>query len=157
VFNNFDSWQGSLRGALANVNNGDVITFCPTITGEITLTSGQLLITKSVTILGPGPESLAVNGKYPSATNRVFSNSPGVTVTISGLAITNGYVGDFGGAAIFNDRAILMVSNCLLKRNQGVFGGAIFNGNNPDFETFYTKTSNASRPPFHQISCLTLC
>jgi len=39
------------------------------VSGTILLTSGELLVTNSVTILGPGPADLAVNG---NAASRVF-------------------------------------------------------------------------------------
>jgi hypothetical protein len=46
------------------------------------------LVTNSVTILGPGPSSLAVNG---NAASRVFHIGSGNVVTIAGLTITNGH------------------------------------------------------------------
>jgi hypothetical protein len=80
-----DSGTGSLRQALANANNGDDIQFG--VTGTITLTTGELLVDKSVTISGPGPAHLAVDANL---TSRVFHVSGGVTVAISGLTISNG-------------------------------------------------------------------
>ena len=52
VTNTNDSGPGSLRQALANANNGDTINF--TVTGTISLFSGELGIGKNVTISGPG-------------------------------------------------------------------------------------------------------
>src|SRR6478736_2097242 len=48
VTNTNDSGPGSLRQTLADANNGDVIGFA--ITGTIGLTTGELLVTKSVSI-----------------------------------------------------------------------------------------------------------
>src|SRR5438876_8223193 len=62
-----DSGAGSLRAALASASDGDTIDF--SVTGTITLTSGELLVGKSVTISGPGAANLAVNG---NAAGRVF-------------------------------------------------------------------------------------
>src|SRR5579859_4585049 len=62
-----DSGAGTLRSALINTANGDTINF--SVTGTITLTNGELLVTNNVTILGPGPASLALNG---NANSRVF-------------------------------------------------------------------------------------
>src|ERR1043166_2405843 len=62
-----DSGTGTLRAALTNVANGDTIDF--SIAGSITLTNGELLVTNNVSILGPGPTNLAVNG---NANSRVF-------------------------------------------------------------------------------------
>src|SRR5262245_65711855 len=61
-----DSGPGTLRDALASAANGDTIDAMG-VSGTILLTSGQLLVTKSVTILGPGPGNLAVNGNYPNS------------------------------------------------------------------------------------------
>src|SRR5215469_7196140 len=56
VTNTNDSGPGSLRQALADANNGDTINFA--VTGTIGLTSGELLVTRSITISGPGAENL---------------------------------------------------------------------------------------------------
>ena len=85
VTNTNDSGPGSLRDALAAGNDGDEITFA--ITGTITLTSSELLVDRSITISGPGAETLAVNG---NAMSRVFHIGSGTIVNISGLTITNG-------------------------------------------------------------------
>jgi len=52
VSNTNDSGPGSLRHALANANNLDIINFA--VTGTIALTSGGLQVTKNVAISGPG-------------------------------------------------------------------------------------------------------
>lgn len=67
VTNTDDSGPGSLRQALADANDGDTINFA--VAGTIGLTSGELLVDKSITISGPGAENLAVNG---NAKSRVF-------------------------------------------------------------------------------------
>src|SRR5881398_3123150 len=68
-----------LRDALAAANaaGGDTIDF--SVTGTITLTSGELLVDKSVTISGPGADMLAVDGNNAS---RVFYINPDTVVTI---------------------------------------------------------------------------
>ena len=54
VNNNNDSGTDSLRAVIANVCAGSTITFAPNVRGAINLTSGELLINKSLTINGPG-------------------------------------------------------------------------------------------------------
>jgi hypothetical protein len=54
VTNTNDSGLGSLRQALADANDGDTIDF--SVTGTISLTTGELLVDKSVTISGPGAQ-----------------------------------------------------------------------------------------------------
>jgi Right handed beta helix region len=121
VTNTNDSGPGSLRQALSDANNGDMIDFDSSLKGEtITLTSGQLVVNRSVTISGLGANNLTVDG---NANDRVFYINPGNTVTISGLTITNGHHA-YGGGGIYNDRATLTVSNSTLSSN---YGSGIYN------------------------------
>jgi len=128
VMNTNDGGAGSLRQALTDVNDGDTINFDPSVTGSITLTSGELFVNDSITISGPGANTLAVNG---NAASRVFHINPGKTVTISGLTITNGHAGgifpDDAGGGIYNDHATLTVSSCAVTGNSADFGGGIYN------------------------------
>jgi hypothetical protein len=122
-----DSRAGSLREALANVADGDTIDFA--VTGTILLTSGELLVTNSVDIAGPGATDVAVNG---SGASRVFRIGPGIVVAISGLTITNGatsgaFPGDRGGG-ILVERSSLTVSNCAVSGNSASQdGGGLYN------------------------------
>jgi hypothetical protein len=96
VLNLNDSGPGSLRAGIASAD--DTITFAAGLHGTITLTSGELLISNSVMINGPGANKLSVSGNNAS---RVFdiaaSLSVTMNVTISGLTITHGYAADRGG------------------------------------------------------------
>ena len=119
-----DSGAGSLRAALAAVANGDVIN-ATAVTGSITLATGQLLVSNSVTILGPGPANLAVNGNFPNASNHVFHVINAVTAVISGITMTNGNAVFFPAAGLWNDLSTLTLSNCTITGNLG--GGGIYN------------------------------
>ncbi len=123
VTNTADSGDGSLRATMATAINGDNINFASNVTGTITLTSGQLLVDKSINIFGPGPAILTLDGHIGS---RVFVVTNGVTAAISGLTITNGLgLGGLNGfgAGIYNDHSTLTVSNCVISdnRGQGIF------------------------------------
>jgi hypothetical protein len=125
VYNTQDSGPGSLRDALANATNFQTITFCPGVTGTIKLTSGQLAITKGVTIVGPGANVLALDG---NGSSRVFYVSSSLPVSISGLTITNGYAAYPNTAGgIHNETSPLTLSNCVVTGNQGYYGGGICN------------------------------
>jgi len=122
-----DSGAGSLRQALANVADGDTIDFA--VTGTIILTSGELVVSNSVDIAGPGAAVVAVNG---SGASRVFHIGPGIVVTISSLTITNGAATgafpDDSGGGIFSEHSTLTVSNCVLSGNSASQdGGGIYN------------------------------
>jgi hypothetical protein len=100
VTNTNDSGPGSLRQALVDANDGDTID-ATGISGVITLTTGELLVDKSVTINGAGADLLAVDGNAASAVFHVTSIG---SVTISDLTIRNGQ-GDFGGGILNSNGA----------------------------------------------------
>ena len=69
VCNGNDSGPGSLRQAILDASSGDTITFAPSVT-TVTLTSGELVIDKNLTITGPGANRLTVQREH----RRLFSN-----------------------------------------------------------------------------------
>jgi hypothetical protein len=98
VVNLLDSGAGSLRAAVvaANANPGaDAIDFATT--GTIALTSGELDITDSLTINGPGESALTVSGEGVS---RVFGIAGAPTVVIAGLTVANGWTYDSPGGGL---------------------------------------------------------
>src|SRR5438309_7723141 len=80
---------GSLRETINNAVANDVIVF--SVTGTITLTTGEIDITKSLTISGPGAKSLTIaRSSDPNTPEfRIFligsGAHPGPTVSISGV------------------------------------------------------------------------
>ena len=85
VTNINDSGAGSLRQAIADAHDGDTVNLG--VTGAITLSTGELLVDKSITIQGPGSGNLTIDC---NGVSRGFYVSSGVTATIAGLTITNG-------------------------------------------------------------------
>jgi hypothetical protein len=149
VTNTRDDGPGSLRYAISNAAPGDTIRITirrhgiPAKHGIHSLAiielKSSLTIDKDLTILGPGPESVAVARSFASHTPsfRVFSIEDGV-VTISGLSILNGRAinpdgfSDNLGGGILNF-GTLTLSNCVVSRNVAPmegggrgFGGGIF-------------------------------
>ena len=126
VTNTNDSGPGSLRQALVDANDGDIIEFAAT--GSIGLMSGELLVDKSVTISGPGADVVAVNG---NAKARVFHIASSRTVTISGLTIANGNASSQpapDGGGIYNDHATLTLDDCTITNNVAFRdGGGVHN------------------------------
>jgi hypothetical protein len=93
VTNLNDSGAGSLRQAILDANAAagpDAITFQAGLTGTITLTSGQLEVTDSVDIQGPGAAVISVSGNNASRVFYLYNNAALLDVTISGLTITQG-------------------------------------------------------------------
>lgn len=84
VTNLNDSGTGSLRQAILNANSNpgsDTIAFQTDLSGIIFLTSGEMNITGSLTINGPGANILAVSGNNLS---RIF---------LSGLVLRSRSIG----------------------------------------------------------------
>ncbi len=102
VTNLNDSGPGSLRDAITGAASGDTIEFV--VTGTITLTSGELVIGKNLTIDGPGSGDLTISGNN---TSRVVNITSG-TVAISGLTIRHGKASGDRGGGIFNNGALTM-------------------------------------------------
>jgi len=120
VSNTADSGPGSLRQAIADADPGDTIDF--SITGTITLTTGQLDIAKDLTIAGPGEDQLTISGNN---TSRVFYITSG-TVAISDLAIGDGKAGQDGGG-IYTYSGALTLTDCTVTGNEaGRNGGGVF-------------------------------
>jgi hypothetical protein len=130
VINTNDSGPGSLRQALADASDGDTINFDPSLNWQtIGLTSGELVIDKSTTIVGPGPNVLGVY-RSSQTSFRVFHVMPGFTVTIADLTISGGDGGQQGGGGIFNDHAVLTINSCAVQNSfSGQYnnGGGIYN------------------------------
>jgi uncharacterized delta-60 repeat protein len=113
----------SLREILAEISNGDTMNFSPDITGAY-IADGELVIDKSINIVGPGASLLTLSG---DGTNRVLHITTNATVSISGLTIANG-ISAYGGGIL--NEGTLRVSECLIAFNQASalsgFGGGIY-------------------------------
>ena len=124
VTNTNNSGVGSLRDAIAIVAPGGTIDFSLPLPATITLTTGELLINKDLTISGPGASSLAISGNNSS---RVFNIASG-SVAISGLTVRNGWP-DLHGGGIYNNGTLTLINSTLSGNStpNGGSGGGIFN------------------------------
>ncbi|MDA8082106.1 MAG: hypothetical protein M0024_00440 [Nitrospiraceae bacterium] len=129
VINLNDNGPGSLRQAINDANGTlgtSTVNF--SVTGTITLTTGELYIISSVRINGPGSGSLTVSGNSASRVFNVNANH----VIISGITIRGGVTG-LGGGGI-NNTGSLIVRDCTIDGNSAnaSFGGGINNGGTLD-------------------------
>jgi hypothetical protein len=129
VLNNEDDGPGSLRRTSGQAAAGDVIVFAPSVRGTILL-RGQILITHSQTIQGPGANLLAITSRENYG--RVFEiQSPTVApaiVAISGLTVQNGTGPQGSGIRNSGGSNLTLVDVAVI--NNGVLGtpgGGIFN------------------------------
>ena len=131
VTNTNDSGPGSLRQALVDANNGDMINFDAELKGQtVTLTTAELIINKNITISGLGANLLAVSRAQNAPAFRIFHLMPALAVVIQGLTISNGVAPQFGfGGGILNERSTLSVINCAVSGNStDSTGGGISDG-----------------------------
>lgn len=96
VVNTNDSGPGSLRDVIACAPNNANITFSNTLMGQtITLTSGQIAITKNLTLSGLGVSNLTVSGNNAS---RIFELMSGNNFTVKNMTLKNATAVTNGGA-----------------------------------------------------------
>lgn len=126
VNNTNDTGAGSLRRTIQNAHSGDTINF--SVTGVITLTSGQLSVTKNLTVIGPGATGLAISGNNSS---RVFEIRSNANVGITGLTIRDGRSpagavpggkGEDGGG--IHNSGTLTLNACAIAGNAAGSGGS---------------------------------
>jgi hypothetical protein len=127
-----DAGAGSLRQAILDTPAGGTVDFQPGLTGTITLTTGELMIAKDLTIAGPGADAITVSGNQHS---RVFEIGATFTVEISGLTIAQGSISvpaTATGGGIRNSGALTLIlctvsGNVASSNGDDGEGGGIYN------------------------------
>lgn len=121
VTNANDNGEGSLRYTITTACPGSTITFDTArvfaTPQTITLTSGEMVIGKNLTINGTGANRLTVSGNHAS---RIFNINSGATVTLDNLTIANGKVSNDminRGGGIYNLNSTLIITNSTLSGN----------------------------------------
>jgi uncharacterized repeat protein (TIGR01451 family) len=123
VTTNADSGPGSLRQAIADACDGSTVSFDMTqVTSPITLTSGELLINKNLTIAGPGANLLSISGNNQS---RVFNVGDNTTVHLDGITVTlgNQMTGESGGGILVGNHTTLTITNSAITNNKSTSRG----------------------------------
>ena len=121
VTNTNDSGAGSLRAALASAASGDLINFNLKLPTTIVVSS-SLSPGNGVTIQGPGPNSLAINGGDGVSVFVVQAEG----VVINGLTIEHG--SSPVGAGVLNEGALTLVNVAVTDNTIGTqLGAGIFN------------------------------
>jgi hypothetical protein len=129
VTNLSESGPGSLREAIALANDrtgADVVIFKSGLTGQIDLTTGEMLISDTLTIRGPGPDKLAIDGQGVSRIFNVQNADADSRLSVSGLTFQSGDASlNAPGGAILSLES-LEVRNCVFTGNDAAReGGAI--------------------------------
>ncbi len=138
-----DAGAGTLRAAIEQANLDaahDTITFAPSITGTITLSTALPDLSAGMIIIGPGPSALTVARSGANDT-WIFVVDAGAKVNISGLTITGNNVtyGVFGGV---QNSGTLTVVNSIITNNTTLFLGSrvSFDGSGGGIDNLGTLT-----------------
>lgn len=123
VTNIRDGEAGSLRSTIAKAPSGSTITFDASLNGQtIVLTKGNLIISRALTIRGPGENELTLSGNGAKYHLQVAKE---ITVTIQDLTITS-----FNSSGIKN-YGTLKLLRCIVTHNRT-------DGNGGGIENFET-------------------
>lgn len=130
VTNCDDDGSGSLRWALGLATDGDTIDLAQLTCSTITLTSGQLVNSHTISLTGPGADQLTIDGH---AADRVLLSYS--ALAISDLTIANGRRADgLGGCLAANadvDLTRVVVSGCVAgdgSTSNTIGGGVLVDG-----------------------------
>jgi len=128
----------SLREAIATTNttNEGAINFA--VTGAINLVSGELEITDTLTITGPGQELLTIDAQQQSRVLN-FSAITGDLI-LSNLTLTGGQSTDSGGIRFNSDGALTLTNSTI----SGNTSGGIFSDSGRVSLTSSTVSGNGS-------------
>ncbi|HEY1349049.1 MAG TPA: TIR domain-containing protein [Ktedonobacteraceae bacterium] len=136
VTNVQDSGPGSLRDAIQLAHADSTITLDPSLMGQtILLTSGDLEITRNLTINGPGSRkqrvSLSNGGKGRGGGKIKIRVKPGVRARFSQLVFRDSYEAGnaYTGAAFVENEGDLTLDHCDVRDNTSTYhnGGGIAN------------------------------
>ncbi|MBX7105225.1 MAG: beta-propeller fold lactonase family protein [Gemmataceae bacterium] len=122
----------SLREALAfaNVQSGaNTIKFDPAVFGTsqtITLTGGELSVSDALTVTGPGAALLTISGNNVSRVFNTSAAASNASISLSGMALSNGFATTDGGALIVDDELVTL-TNCVVSTSKANDeGGGIY-------------------------------
>jgi len=151
VTNTNDAGAGSLRQAItdANANSGtQSISFQSGLTGIITLSTALPDLSTDLLIVGPGANLLTIQRSSAGGTPdfRIFTITPGHTVTISGVTLTNGKA--TAGGAVFNSGTLVLSNDIVTGNNGGSCcsngGGGVYNNGQLTLTNSIVSSNSAS-------------
>jgi len=125
VVNNNDSGAGSLRQAIADAIDSDVVVFDGSLVGDTILLNSSILIDFDVDIQGLGADQLTLSGG--GGTNMFLIQSD-ANVSISGLQFVDGSSTVGGAISVAGaGTALTLTGSQFLNNNAAANGGAIDN------------------------------
>ena len=146
VTTTIDWGYGSLRDAVACAASGDIVSFSGLpVSSTITLTSGEIAFTKTLTIDGSGAAGLVVDGNHSS---RIFDIGTYSAISLTALVLQHGSTTDYGGAVYQNGGAgsSLMLNQVAVLNNHSTYAGGGISAGGPVTATnsLFQENSNSS-------------
>lgn len=115
VQNTNDNGLSSLRWIIMDACPEDTVTFATNLLGDtITLTGPEIIIDRSLYILGLHQDSLTISGEDNS---RIFNVQKDIIVGFEGMKLIRGYNQSEGGV-ILNKSQDLVLKNMVLEKNK---------------------------------------
>ena len=142
VTNTNDSGNGSLRATIAGANAGDTIEFAAGLKGQtITLTSGELALTRDITIDGDidgdHKADITISGGGNSRVFKITDNADTtIAATLESLNVTQGHVSGVayaaygGGIYVGRYDALTLIDSTVLDNTSTLRGGGIYGVHN---------------------------
>ncbi|MCL2833909.1 MAG: hypothetical protein FWD78_12125 [Treponema sp.] len=152
-----DSGAGSLRQALANAKNGDLITINLDGDKTIKLTRGVIIFDKAISITIEGNGSILDGSLIGAGGSIIYDSARLLSIANAGASITirrlhfaggseypTGGTSTVGGGAVLN-KGSLVLESCIFSHNDSLSGGAIYSNGTLSVSscTFY-KTNSPS-------------
>lgn len=103
---------------------GDIIAFSPKIMGGTIPLSMPIVLTENIDLRDDLAQRITLDG---GQTLRILELASGVTSTVTGLLLTNGFDAARGGAILVNPGATLILDHTDVLASTALDGGGIFN------------------------------
>ncbi|MFT6334930.1 MAG: hypothetical protein ACJATI_001676 [Halioglobus sp.] len=94
-----DGTPGTLRYKMENVCPGDIVQFDPSLLNSTITLNAEIIVDNDFSVIGLGVNNISISGNDAS---RIFSINSGVSLSLSGLSLINGYSSNNGGAFLNN-------------------------------------------------------
>jgi len=124
-----DGLEGELRPAIRAAQAGDTIVFAPELGGAEIVLRSQLVVTKSLSILGPA-DGITLSGNDFDRVFAIYGPTGGnITVRLENLTITKGYSTVAGGGGIYNGpfSTLTLGNSRVVENSSDHVGGGIAN------------------------------
>lgn len=152
-----DGSPGTLRSAVTNAVDGDVIDLTSLACSTITLASGGISVdVDDLSIVGPGATALTIDAAGGGTAFDFFGDAGYGTLSVSGVTMTNGYYYGAGGGGIWagNGGSVTLTDSAItnsMSAGKYASGGGIFADGNVTLVNSTVSNSTADSSKYEGI------